>query len=129
MNRPLVKGIRKGIESVFLPGVAAAYTVSEPIAVAYSDRYHIPFRVIRNYPDLAQFPSRADVSPYTKSKYILYQGVFNPYRSLPELIRAMCWIDEDYHLILAGYGELEAELKENCVKKKTGMINNSEIHI
>jgi glycosyltransferase involved in cell wall biosynthesis len=112
MNRPLVKGIWKRIERFFLPGVAAAYTVSEPIAKAYSDRYSIQFSVIRNYPDLSQFPSRADVSPYSKSKYILYQGVFNPFRSLPELIRSMLMINEDYHLILAGYGELEVELKE-----------------
>ena len=112
MNRPVVRGIWKRIEKAFLPGVAVAYTVSEPIAEAYFKRYNVAFKVVRNYPDLSRFPLRSNIHPYPQSKYILYQGVFNPCRSLPQLIRSMTLVDDEYHLILAGYGELTGELKE-----------------
>ncbi len=115
-NRPLVKKIWQRIEKIFLPGVAAAYTVSQPIAESYQKIYGIPFKVIRNYPDLKLFPKRRNTSPYSKSKYILYQGVFNPSRSLPQLIESMQWVDSGYHLVLAGHGELEHELRR-IVKK------------
>ncbi|MFM7103899.1 MAG: glycosyltransferase family 4 protein [Flavobacteriales bacterium] len=111
-DRPFVKRIWQGIEKLFLPGVSAAYTVSQPIADAYQKLYGIPFRVIRNYPDLQQFPQRKNYSPYNNSKYILYQGVFNPSRSIPQLIEAMQWVDKEYHLVLAGHGELEDELRQ-----------------
>lgn len=110
-HRPFVKKIWQRIEKIFIPGVAAAYTVSQPIADAYQELYGIPFRVIRNFPDLQQFPQPTSNNPYIKSKYILYQGVFNPSRSLPQLIEAMKWIDGSYHLVLAGHGELEEELR------------------
>lgn len=111
-DKPLIKKIWLQIERFFLPGVAAAYTVSQPIADSYQKLYGIPFKVVRNFPDLSQFPKRKEKLPYEKNKYILYQGVFNPSRSLPQLIESMQWIDDYYHLVLAGHGELEQELRD-----------------
>jgi glycosyltransferase involved in cell wall biosynthesis len=112
MNRPFTKKVWLFIENIFLPGVAGAYTVSQPISSAYADRYKMPFAVIRNYPELSNFPDKKNVSPFSKGKFILYQGVFNPSRSLSQLIEAMQWVSEEYHLVLIGHGELEVELRE-----------------
>ena len=111
VDRRFVRKVWLTLEKNLVPGVAAAYTVSEPIAQAYYNRYGVQFSVIRNYPQLVDFPQSAESILLTDKKFILYQGVFNPCRSLPQLIESMQWIDDEYDLVLVGYGELENELR------------------
>ena len=48
---------------------------------------------------------------------IIYQGALNMGRGLENLIRAMTYLD-NYHLLLAGEGDLESALKELCTKER-----------
>ncbi len=56
VNRPRVKKIWEWLERRLVPGVAAAYTVSESIAKAYTRTYKIPFAVVRNLPMASPAP-------------------------------------------------------------------------
>jgi glycosyltransferase involved in cell wall biosynthesis len=107
-NRPFVRNIWLKIERYVLPKIKRAYTVSPSIAKAYFDKYHVDFKLVRNFPKSKLELKKQSFN--TNKKVILYQGVFNPGRNLHSVIESMKHIDNAI-FVLIGYGELESELK------------------
>lgn len=114
MNRPGVKRCWEKIESLILPRIINAFTVSDSIAEAYKRKYNIAFEVIRNVPEYVQ-----NIIPEViyDENIILYQGALNVGRGLEKLIEAMYFV-ENATLQIIGDGDITNELKELVVKKK-----------
>jgi glycosyltransferase involved in cell wall biosynthesis len=110
-GRERVRNVWMKLEETFLPKVSKAYTVSEPIASAYKEKYGVDFKLVRNFPSVSHFPVLKNEVFFPSKKVILYQGVFNPNRGLEETIKAMTFLDDEFLFVLAGYGELELVLK------------------
>ena len=112
IHRPRVQKIWLWLEKRLVPKVSAAYTVCQSIADIYSNQYSIPFRVVRNvpqvmqYPDVAATPNNTDFRPA-----IIYQGALNLGRGLEYAIRAMQYLPEA-RLLIAGSGDKEKELQK-----------------
>ena len=47
-----------------------------------------------------------------EARILIYQGGFSPHRGLHNLIEAMAFVDEPWALVMMGWGNLEAELKD-----------------
>lgn len=100
------------IERMILPKVKHAYTVSEPIAQAYEQKYGTKFLLVRNFPEAEKIEQiKPCAIDFSGKKIILYQGVLNPGRNLENVVLAMQYIEEAVFLII-GYGELEPALKQ-----------------
>lgn len=122
-HRPRVKKTWEHLEKWLVPGVAAAYTVCQPIADHYTSRYGIPFRVVRNLPEedrLSPEPAapavafhpeeNPEVPDKTTRPYVIYQGALNLGRGVEHAIRAMALLPEA-DLVIAGGGDLELPLR------------------
>jgi len=86
VDRPGVKKIWMWLEKRLIPGVAAAYTVSQPIAEAYSQKYGVPFAVVRNLPFPASAGRRADGVPSATSSKETICGEPSPPTSSEETL-------------------------------------------
>lgn len=114
-GRPFQKNIWKLIERLIVPRLKHCYTVSPTIARIYTEKYEVPFSLIRNFPDSKIVFKTMNLGYPSNKKILLYQGVFNPGRNLKTVIEAMQYLD-DVIFILIGYGELEPLLKESARK-------------
>ncbi len=138
VGRPRVRKAWAWVERRLVPGVTAAWTVSESIAAVYSRQYRVPFAVVRNLPLAWHPPSwpaslsgqeaetaegdRARREPPLTGRVgkitaeagsrpvILYQGALNLGRGLDKAITAMQYLPGAL-LLLAGSGDLEEQLK------------------
>lgn len=108
IRRPMVKKVWTWVERTFVPKVDTAYTVCASIGVILSEKYKIPFEVIRNVP--FQNPLKNKITP-KKTKIVLYQGALNEGRGLVETITAMQWI-QNAELWLVGEGDLSTALRD-----------------
>ncbi len=111
IGRPRVRSFWALLEQKLLPGVDAAYTVSESIASEYSAKYHVPFEVVRNLP-FRFFPAESvpgQANPRHR-QVIIYQGALNRGRGLFQIIKAMEYLPE-IDLWLAGGGDEEQKLR------------------
>ena len=106
----------KAYEGFFARRSAAVITSDFGRADALERTYAIPRpAVVLNVPEVIAEP-QADLEFRQRAlgdrRYLLlYQGVFNRNRGLPQAIEAMRTLD-DCRLALVGYGPMEAELKE-----------------
>jgi glycosyltransferase involved in cell wall biosynthesis len=112
MGRRGVQRVWEWIESLMLPHILHACTVSSPIARAYQNKYGIKMQVIRNLP----FKSDQTSKPFPalrngSEKIILYQGSLNMGRGLEMAIQAIQFTS-NVRLILIGKGDLENKLKQ-----------------
>lgn len=105
-QKPVKKYIWKWVERMFIPGSAAAYTVSPSIAEAYSKMYRVPFQVVCNAPNYEPILTN---EPGNR-KQLIYQGALNKGRGLEQIIRAMQKVDA--HLWIAGEGDLSLALRQ-----------------
>ncbi len=113
VNRQGTRKIWTWLEKLLVPGVAAAYTASRPIAEAYTYKYGIPFAVVRNLPwfrDPETDETAAEGGKTGKPPVIIYQGALNKGRGLEQAILAMDHLAEA-ELVIAGRGDLEEELQ------------------
>lgn len=119
VERPFVKKTWETLARFLIPRLRFAYTVGESLAAAFTEKYGIPFEVIRNVP----FRNAKGAAPHFKksgSEFILlYQGVLNEGRGLEEMIRAMPLLPEA-RLWLAGEGDLSEMLREMVETKGLG---------
>ena len=110
VTRPKIQRIWQKLEKWLVPKVSAAYTVCEPIAEIYWQKYRINFRVVRNVPDFVDLERSPYKNAGTGRPSIIYQGALNIGRGLHRAIEAMLFIPEA-DLIMAGSGDIEAELR------------------
>jgi Glycosyltransferase len=110
-GRPFQKNIWKIIEKLIVPRLKYCYTVSPTIARIYTEKYGVPFSLVRNFPDNDINFHKVDFGLPSTKKILLYQGVFNPGRNLETVIEAMQYLD-DVIFVLIGYGELEPLLQK-----------------
>lgn len=115
LGRPVVRSIWRWLERTLVPGVDAAYTVSESIAEVYREQYNIDFKVVRNLPICSAknttHPMTSTHRMNNSSKIILYQGAMNLGRGIEAAIRAMPFVD-GAELWLAGDGDIISQLQE-----------------
>jgi glycosyltransferase involved in cell wall biosynthesis len=131
VNRPLVKSIWEWLERKMVPRLKYAFTVCDSIAQIYTEKYGVPFHVVRNYPLEAE-PVENETNANSE-KIILYQGAVNMGRGLELAIRSMKYL-EGARLVIAGDGDLKEELERltvaNDLQKKvqfTGRLSIGEL--
>lgn len=116
IRRPLVKRIWQWVEHITVPKATAVYTVSQHIANVFSTKYNKDVKVIYNVPSLTNSIKCKVVTDNFPCKKILYQGALNEGRCIEHLIDAMQSVDGT--LLLAGEGDLSAELRQRVREKK-----------
>jgi len=117
IGRKFVRNFWLMTERLLLPGIRHAYTVSEPIAREYKERYGTDFKVIRNYP-CREYDERRrpDLLPCGLHRIIIYQGSLNPGRGIEGMIRAMKYLG-NFQFQIFGDGPLRKKL-EKLVEEK-----------
>jgi glycosyltransferase involved in cell wall biosynthesis len=99
-------------ERVLLKRVDCVITVNEFISQELQRRYHVQRpRVILNVPKAVPQIEKLSLQPHVV-KIALYQGRYARIRGLENLVRACQFLNKDVILLLRGYGEIEAELRE-----------------
>ena len=112
IHRKRVQKIWKGIESMLVPRLKYAVTVSYPIAEIYRRLYGVRFGVVRNVPVKLTRPEKQQVpDAYRGKKLIIYQGALNVGRGLELMIKTMHFL-ENVIFIVAGSGDIERQLKD-----------------
>lgn len=109
-NRKFVKNIWLKIEKKIVPKLKSTYTVSEPIAKIYNEKYGTNFIVINNYPNFSELKAKTNFSN-TEKKVILYQGALNIGRGIELVIKSMKYIDNAIFVII-GDGDIAKLLKQ-----------------
>lgn len=114
-HSPFKKKLWLGIESAIVPKLRFCITVNDSIAKIFSEKYKVPFHVVRNITDApADFrPSpKAELKLPPDKKIILLQGAgINVDRGAEELMDAMRFVD-DAILLVIGSGDSWQALKE-----------------
>jgi glycosyltransferase involved in cell wall biosynthesis len=112
IGRRWVKKVWENLETIMLPRIKYAYTVSASIASEYKRKYGINMQVIRNLPfRIESIQLTATSLKKDGKKIIIYQGSLNRGRGIELAIRAMQFV-ENVRLVIAGMGYIENELKE-----------------
>lgn len=107
VRRPRIKKIWEFLAARLIPRTSRAYTVAHGLAGLLSQRYGIPFEVVRNLPARSlSVPAASHSQPYI----ILYQGMLNEGRGLETAIKAMHQLPECI-LYLAGDGDIHPQLQ------------------
>jgi len=113
-SRPGLKRFWEWIAKKTIPKFQLQYTVGEELAKLMSERYHVPFQVIRNI--APHYPSTINPTDILqREKIILYQGALNVGRGLEILLQAMKQLP-DWKLWLAGEGDISKSLKDYSIQ-------------
>ena len=116
INRPKTKAIWEWLEKRMVPKIKYAYTVCDSIAKLYTEKYKVPFKVIRNIPVSNKGNYNLNVQNVNAEKIILYQGAVNIGRGLKQAILSMKYI-ENAKLIIAGDGDIKMQLEKFVLKQ------------
>lgn len=108
INKQLVKSVWNKIGSIFIKRADLRITVGQRLSEALVDKYNVDFNVIRNMGSYYHLPLHGRIVNPTK---LVYLGVLNEGRGLPQLIEAMNYLP-NIHLSLLGKGDLELELRD-----------------
>jgi len=107
VDRPKVKQIWEQIEKRIVPKLLHCYTVCQSIADIYTEKYSVPFRVVRNVPSFSANIATDDafVPPFPLNRpVIIYQGAVNLGRGIEEAILSMHQL-ENVLLVVIGSGD------------------------
>jgi glycosyltransferase involved in cell wall biosynthesis len=108
VHRRFVKAFWGQVARLFLPFYQHAYTVGPALAAIFTEKYRIPFEVVRNVPQqLDAIPS--DLPP-DAPRILLYQGALNEGRGIESMLEAMKMLP-DFQFWLAGEGDLSVQLR------------------
>lgn len=107
VDRYWVKKVWQWVGDWAIPRAQYAYTVGECLGKIFTEKYKVPFEVIRNVP----FAKKIEDQEEEGRKIILYQGVLNKGRGLEQAIQVMKNL-EGAELWLAGEGDLSKVLRE-----------------
>ncbi|MEZ4988642.1 MAG: glycosyltransferase [Saprospiraceae bacterium] len=105
VRRPHVQRVWEGLARWLIPRLSLAYTVGPALARVLSDRYGIPFAVVRNVP----YSKAPSASPPPAVGVLLYQGMLNEGRGLETALAALHLLPA-CRLILAGDGDIRDRL-------------------
>jgi glycosyltransferase involved in cell wall biosynthesis len=132
-NRPKVKRVWEKIEDWLFPRLKYCYTVCQPIADYYNQKYHMNMQVVRNVPYCSSSAAKKAFD-YAGKKIILYQGAVNMGRGLEWVIDAMPSVEHAV-LVVIGDGDRMNALKERVNHLKLnekvfflGRISGAELH-
>lgn len=114
VGRPFKRRIWLFAERLFLPRTKASYTVCQSIADIYSEKYHKHFDVVRNVPY-----SLPKVEIAERRNVLMYQGALNLGRGIELMIDVMKYLPE-CELVIAGSGDVEAELRQRATSQSEG---------
>lgn len=116
VGRNIVKATWQKIERFCIPKVDQMITVNDSIANMYISEYKRDVKVIRNISSQKKYEElNGECKTNIDTPYIIYQGAINIQRGLEETIAAMEYI-EGYKFVIAGDGDILAELKERVSK-------------
>lgn len=115
VGRPRIQSVWRWVERHCLSHVHAAFTVCQSVADEYAARYGVSMSVVRNLPD-GNGCKAVNIQTSISSRTILYQGAVNVGRGVREIIDAMQYLP-DYKFVVAGNGDLLAELQDYVVHK------------
>jgi glycosyltransferase involved in cell wall biosynthesis len=120
IGREKVKNFWLSIEKKIIPRLSVAYTVSNPIAEIYKQKYGIDFEVIHNYPLRGRKAGLFEL-PFEKGddKLLIYQGALNVGRGLEILIDLVGEMDK-VKLVIAGDGDIYKSLEKKISLKGYG---------
>lgn len=116
VGRNIVKATWQKIERYCIPKVDQMITVNESIANMYITEYKRDVNIIRNISSQKKYQEiESECKIDIDTPYIIYQGAINIQRGLEETIAAMEYI-EGYKFVIAGDGDILADLKETVSK-------------
>ncbi|MDL2314888.1 glycosyltransferase [Bacteroidales bacterium OttesenSCG-928-C19] len=110
-HRPRTKKIWERIENYTFPKLKNAYTVCQPIADIYNERYNISMKVVRNIPFAKKEVEETKDLKQEGKKILLYQGAINTGRGLEWIIDTMPLLD-DCIFYIAGDGYQLPQIKQ-----------------
>lgn len=114
--RPVKKRIWQYLESWIVPNVNNAITVNQSIATYFTEKYKVPFQVVRNIPDyssLRVMKTRAELQLPIDKKIIILQGAgINMQRGAEELVEAFQFLSDRFMLLIIGSGDVLPQLKQ-----------------
>jgi glycosyltransferase involved in cell wall biosynthesis len=129
VERKRIQRIWEKLERRFVKRVNKFYTVCDPIADIYSQKYNKEVKVVRNLP-LTR--NGLEVNKFQKNT-LIYQGALNLGRGIELMIDTMQFLP-NYQLIIVGKGDLEKELKVKAQKLGAnnidfkGYVSFEELH-
>ncbi|HPD95136.1 MAG TPA: glycosyltransferase [Tenuifilaceae bacterium] len=130
IGHPIKKFIWKMSEAIFIKRARYIITVSEGVSKELKKRYGINPIVIRNVSAKVNTEAFKDKQPT-----LIYQGSLNVGRGIELAIDMMEYLP-CYHLIIAGSGDIEIELRKRMLEKKlfdriefTGVLDADNLHI
>ncbi|MFK8162368.1 MAG: glycosyltransferase family 4 protein [Lewinella sp.] len=103
VNRPLIRGLWRGLGKALVPKTDARYTVAPMLAKQLEEEYGVPFETVRNLPKRRSIANQESPIKNRQSKVLLYQGMMNPGRGLFTLLRALAELP-GFELWLVGDG-------------------------
>jgi glycosyltransferase involved in cell wall biosynthesis len=109
-SRPGVKKFWEWIGWMTIPKFHLRYTVGEKLANLMSEKYKVPFYLVRNIAPSYPFIAGAN-DIIERERIILYQGALNVGRGLDQLLEAMKQLP-GWKLWLAGEGDISNGLKD-----------------
>ena len=128
-HTPIKKRIWERLEKSMVPKLKYCITVNESIATWFSEKYKVPFKVVRNIPDamyVDHVKTRAELNLPPDKKIILLQGAgINIQRGAEEAVEAMQYIDQAILLIIGGgdaIDNLELIIKNLKLSNKVIML-------
>lgn len=131
-QRPGIKKVWSIVEKFFGRNLSHVITTTRGVADHLMSALGIQAKVIHNYP--ISYPLESKLDERFKSKILLFQGILNDGRCLPELIYAIKLLPVEYSLVIAGDGHMRATLEkiihsENLGDriKITGMLTREEL--
>ncbi len=123
VNRRLTKAIWEKVANLTIPKVKYAYTVSQSLGTALTERYQTPFGIIRNVPFAYQPINESDIQRVSKKyqlpvkktseKILIYQGALNDGRGIEQLLEAIKDV-KNISVWLVGEGDLSDFLRKKA---------------
>ncbi len=123
VHRPFVRAFWGLVARICLPFYKYAYTVGPALARIFEAKYGLKFGVVRNTPltdsDLTTFKKLSNLKIVLSPKMVLYQGALNAGRGIETMLEAMHYL-ENVQLVLAGEGDLSAQLRQKAKDLRLG---------
>lgn len=121
-NSPRKKRIWERLEKFIFPKLKKVYTVNKSIADHYSKKYNVPVRVVRNiteFPKIDNVKSRNELGlPDDKFIVIIQGSGINVDRGNEEVVEAFQLLNDNFHLLIAGSGDVIPKLKTRVKELK-----------